>query len=169
METNVIKIGNSKGVIIPAELLKKMGLNESNAVNLTLDGDSLVMRNSCLRRNMLQTRFHVCPVCGNVIRCISDARVNCHGLDLPALEARKAPEGQISLEKVEDEVFVSIDHEMTRKNFVSFIAAVSADRVQMVELFPEGNAEARFKLSGIRDIYYYSIREGLFSVRCLVR
>ena len=130
------------------------------------DDDSLVLRNSCIRRNMLQTRFYVCPVCGNVIHSIGDAKVNCHGMELPALVAKKAPEGRIIMERVEDELFVSVEHEMSKKNYISFLAAISADRVQMVELFPEGNAEARFKMCSIRDIYYYSTNEGLFSVHC---
>ena len=51
---------------------------------------------------------------------------------------------------------------MTKKHYISFIAAVSSDRCQMVKLYPEGNAEARFKISGVRKIYFYCNRDGLF-------
>jgi hypothetical protein len=36
--------------------------------------------------------------------------------------------------------------------------------MQIVKLYPEGNAEARFKLRGVRRIYYYCNRDGLFSI-----
>ena len=48
-------------------------------------------------------------------------------------------------------------------DYISFIAAVSSDRCQMVKLYPEGEAEARFKICGVRKIYFYCNREGLFS------
>ncbi len=32
----------------------------------------------------------------------------------------------------------------------------------MVKLYPEGEAEARFKISGVRKIYSYCNRDGLF-------
>ena len=67
------------------------------------------------------------------------------------------------MERVEDEFFVSIDHEMTKNHYISFMAAVSPDRLQMVKLYPEGNAEARFKINGVRKLYAYCNRDGLFS------
>ena len=69
----------------------------------------------------------------------------------------------IFIERVEDEYFVRIDHEMSKIHYVSFIVAVSSDRCQMVKLYPEGEAEARFKISGVRKIYFYCNRDGLFS------
>ena len=68
----------------------------------------------------------------------------------------------ISIERVEDEYFVRIDHEMTKTHHISFIAAVSSDRSQMVKLYPEGEAGARFKINGVRKICFYCNRDGLF-------
>ena len=70
----------------------------------------------------------------------------------------------IFIEHVEDEYFVRIDHEMTKTHYISFIAAVSSDRNQMVNLYPEGSAEARFMIRGVRRIFFYCNRDGLFSV-----
>ena len=53
---------------------------------------------------------------------------------------------------------------MTKKHYISFIAAVSMDKTQIVKLYPEGNAEARFKINGARKIYFYCNRDGLFSI-----
>jgi len=53
---------------------------------------------------------------------------------------------------------------MTKQHYVSFIAALSMDRIQMVKLYPEGNAEARFKVNSVKKILFYCNRDGLFSV-----
>lgn len=58
--------------------------------------------------------------------------------------------------------YVQIEHDMTKQHYISFIAAVSADRIQMVKLYPQGNAEARFKMNGVKKIYLYCNRSGLF-------
>ena len=63
-------------------------------------------------------------------------------------------------EKCGDRPFV--DHDMTKTHHISFIAAVSSDRIQLVKLYPEGNAEARFRINGVRRVYFYCNRDGLF-------
>lgn len=37
----------------------------------------------------------------------------------------------------------------------------------MVKLYPEGNAEARFKISGVKQILYYCNRDGLYKVEMM--
>lgn len=69
----------------------------------------------------------------------------------------------IFTERIEDEYYVRIDHEMTKSHFISFMAAVSSDNIQMLKLYPEGNAEARFKIRGVKKIFFYCNRDGLFS------
>ena len=63
---------------------------------------------------------------------------------------------------MEDEYYVRIVHEMTKKHYISFIAALSSDRIQMVKLYPEGNAEVRFKINGVKQILYYCNRDGMY-------
>ena len=63
---------------------------------------------------------------------------------------------------MEDEYYVRIDHEMTKNHYISFIAALSSDRIQMVKLYQEGNAEARFKINGVKQILYYCNRDGMY-------
>ena len=71
----------------------------------------------------------------------------------------------IFIEGVEDEYYVRIEHSMTKTHYISFIAAMAQDRVQLVRLYPEGNAEARFPIRGVREILFYCNRDGLFSIR----
>ena len=116
--------------------------------------------------NMLRSKFYVCPLCGNAIHSTGDALVSCCGITLPALDAEEADEEHsVTIENVEDEHFVTIHHPMTKEHFISFIAFVTSDRVQMVKLYPEGNAETRLQLRGIGMLYYYCNRHGLFSHR----
>ena len=122
------------------------------------------IRNANVSANMIRSKFYVCPLCGNVIHGMGEAVIYCHGIQLFPAEAEPADEEhRLSVERVEDEFFVSIDHEMTKNHYISFMAAVSPDRLQMVKLYPEGNAEARFKINGVRKLYAYCNRDGLFS------
>lgn len=115
--------------------------------------------------NMLRSKFYVCPVCGNVIHSMGEAVIHCHGILLSPCQPEESNEQhKIFIERVEDEYFVQIEHDMTKNHYISFIAALSSDKVQMIKLYPEGNAEARVKMTGVKKILYYCNRDGLFSV-----
>ena len=126
-----------------------------------MQGEHIINKN--LSANMLRCKFYVCPLCGNVLHSLGDAVISCCGITLPALE-QETPDSEHSfaVEKVEDEHFITIDHPMTKQHFISFAAYVTSDRMQMVKLYPEGNAETRFQLRGRGYLYYYCNRHGLF-------
>ena len=124
------------------------------------------VRNRNRAANMLRGRLYVCPVCGNVIQAAGEAVVSCCGITLPPLEAEEADaDHRILAEVVEDEYFVSVQHPMAKEHFISFLLAVSDRGIQLVKLYPEGNAEARFKINGVRALYAYCNRHGLFQYR----
>ena len=113
--------------------------------------------------NMLKSRFYVCPVCGNAVFARGDAVISCCGIQLPALEAEEPdPAHRLTVERVEDELYVSAGHPMTKEHSLSFIAYMTADRCETVVLYPEGNAEARFFYRGSGWLYTYCNRHGLF-------
>ena len=123
------------------------------------------IRNMNISSNMMRSMFYVCPVCGNVIHSMGEAALHCHGVLLKPCEAEESDEAhQIFVEKSENEYYVRVEHEMTKQHYISFIAALSPDRIQMVKLYPEGNAEARFKMDGVRRILCYCNRDGLFRI-----
>ena len=125
-----------------------------------MSGDTVINKN--ISSNILRSKFYVCPVCGNIIRTSGDAVISCCGIALPPLEAEDVDEAHaISIEKVEDEHFITVSHEMTKKHFISFIAFLTSDRVQFVKFYPEGNAETRFQLRGRGYIYVYCNKHGL--------
>ncbi|WP_454940305.1 helix-turn-helix domain-containing protein [Evtepia sp.] len=115
--------------------------------------------------NLLRSKWYVCPICGNILHSTGAAVVSCCGLTLPPLEA-ELPDGDhaITVEPVEDEYYVTVDHPMEKGHFLSFLAGVSDEGVQLVKLYPEGSGAARLKLRRMKWVYAYCNRHGLF--RC---
>ena len=121
--------------------------------------------NGNVSANMMRSMFYVCPVCGNIIHSMGAAAMNCHGILLTPAQPEETDEmHRIVLEKVEDEYYIEIMHEMTKSHYISFIAAISSDGIQTKKLYPEGNAQARFKIRGVKKILFYCNRDGLFQV-----
>lgn len=121
--------------------------------------------NENVSANMLRSKFYGCPVCKNVIHTMGEAAISCHGIQLMPLEAEETDERHmIFIERVEDEYYVRIDHSMTKDHYISFMAAASSDDMQYVKLYPESSAEARFKIRGVRKIFFYCNRDGLFMI-----
>ena len=125
-----------------------------------MTGNAVVNKN--ISSNILRSKFYVCPLCGNIIRTVGDAVISCCGITLPPLEAEDPDnEHDITIEKVEDEYFITIHHHMTKEHFISFVAHLTSDRVQFVKFYPEGNAETRLSLRGGGWLYFYCNRHGL--------
>ncbi len=121
------------------------------------------VRNLNRSSNMARGKFYVCPVCGNVIQATGEAVVSCCGLTLPPLEGETADEGHvIRAERVENEYYVTVDHPMAKDHYISFLAAVSDQGVQFEKLYPEGSAEARFRINRVKYVYAYCNHHGLF-------
>ena len=126
-----------------------------------MNGEHITNKN--MSANMLRCKFYVCPICGNILHSVGDAVVSCCGITLPALEAEDGDEDHgITMEKVEDEQFITVAHPMTKQHFISFLAYITSDRMQMVKFYPEGNAETRIQLRGRGYLYYYCNQHGLF-------
>ena len=129
-----------------------------------MSGETVTNKN--VSSNILRSRFYVCPVCGNVVRTTGDAVISCCGITLPPLESEEIDaEHEITVERVEDESFFTVKHEMTKMHFISFMAYLTTDRVQFVKFYPEGNAETRFQLRGRGYIYIYCNRHGLMKMK----
>ncbi len=126
-----------------------------------MNGEHIINKN--ISANLLRGKFYVCPLCGNVIHGTGNALISCCGITLPPLEPEEedADHG-LTIETVEDEHFVTVHHPMTKDHFISFLAFVTCDRMQLVKLYPEGNAETRLQLRGMGFLYYYCNRHGLF-------
>lgn len=129
-----------------------------------LSGQHIQNRNKC--SNIAKSKFYVCPICGNVIQSTGEALVRCCGITLPPAQPEAADgEHKMKIETVEDEYFVSLQHPMTKEHFISFLCAVSDTGTQFKKLYPEGNAEARFKISRVKYVLAYCNHHGLFQIK----
>ena len=145
-------------------LLQPLATELGVSVIELMNGEQIINKN--ISANMLRCHFYVCPICGNVIHALGNAVVSCCGITLPPLEAEEPDDDHaITIERVEDEHFVTIHHSMTKQHFISFVAFVTSDRLQMVKLYPEGNAETRLQLRGRGYLYYYCNHHGLFKIK----
>ncbi len=126
-------------------------------------GEQIINRNKA--SNMRKTRLYVCPICGNIIQSTGDVALSCCGVSLPPLEAEKPDEEhQIKVEVMEGEYYVSMNHSMSKDHHISFFIYRTGDRMEIVKLYPEGNAECRFFRRGRGEIFAYCNRHGLFKI-----
>lgn len=128
-----------------------------------LRGEWLENRNRAA--NMARGHFFVCPLCGNVIYAAGNADISCCGVHLPPLEPEPTDENHgVTLTTVENEYYLTMEHPMTKEHYISFIAHVSGDRVQIVKWYPEQNPETRLPRIRRGKVYAYCNRHGLFEV-----
>ena len=121
---------------------------------------------------MQNTRFYVCPICGNVIGLIDGDinHINCCGKPMQLLEANTvdaAVEKHVPVyEKVEDEIVVrvgEVEHPMEKEHFISWIAQVSDNSTTRIRLYPEQETTVRFKYIPGATLYAYCNKHGLWS------
>ena len=129
-----------------------------------LSGEQIVNTNRSA--NMLKSNLYVCPICGNIFHSTGSAMVSCCGVTLPPLEAEQADaDHQIKCENIEDEIFVSMQHPMTKAHYISFVAYCTGARFESVKLYPESDIELRFFSRGHGILYWYCNHHGLFQKR----
>ncbi|HAX72121.1 MAG TPA: XRE family transcriptional regulator [Firmicutes bacterium] len=122
-----------------------------------------LMSNESVGGNMKQIKFFVCPQCQNVMTATASASISCCGRKLEPLEAVKADEShQLILEPVEDEIYVTSDHEMKKNHFISFVAYVTGDKVLIIKQYPEWALQFRFHKFGRGQLYFYCTQHGLY-------
>lgn len=144
-------------------LLEPLAAALSVSVAELLSGECFVNANRS--GNLLRSKFYVCPICGNVLWSAGEGSFSCCGVSLPPLEAEK-PDGAHGLraERLDGEWCVTVDHPMRKDHFISFFALVTDNRAEIVRLYPEQSAEARFPhRSG--TLYACCNRHGLFKIR----
>ena len=129
-----------------------------------ISGETISNRN--LSANIYRSKYYVCPACGNIIHTTGEAVISCCGITLPPLEAEEVDsDHSVTVEKVEDEIFITVNHEMTKTHYISFAAYVTWDKIQFVKLYPEGNAETRFQPLGKGFLYIYCNKHGLMKMK----
>ena len=146
-------------IAIIEDLAKSLGVSIAEL----LTGD--LRENENPSGNMKKILFYVCPICGNIITSVGQGAFSCCGVTLPPLEAEACEEThQIQVETVDHEYYVTLDHPMNKKHFISFLAYVTSASVEIAKLYPEQDISVRFRKKGHGILYAYCNRHGMFRV-----
>ena len=140
-------------------------LGVSNIFGVSIEGilSGEINLNELSGGNMKNIKFYVCDKCGNLITSTSEAAISCCGKKMEAAVAKKAEEGhKLNVESIENEFFITTEHEMKKEHYITFVAHVKGDRVQIVKQYPEWNMQFRLNQVGRGKLYFYCINHGLF-------
>ena len=131
-----------RGISYPdvLQLQKLAGIFNTNTDYLLTGTEALMGKGD----NMKNTKIYVCPICGNCVFSLKDADISCCGKRLIPCEKIKADDNhRLNIEKVEDERFVTTEHEMTKEHYISFVALMSGDKITVFKTYPEWNLQIR--------------------------
>ncbi|MBS5282640.1 MAG: helix-turn-helix domain-containing protein [Clostridiales bacterium] len=113
--------------------------------------------------NIKKIQFYVCPICGNIIMAVGEGHFSCCGIILPKQEPESMDEAHsIFAETIDHEYYITMQHPMNKEHYISFIAYVTSDSVEIVKLYPEQDISVRFRKKGHGILYAYCNRHGLF-------
>lgn len=114
------------------------------------------------RGNMKKVKFYVCPDCGNVLFCTGENEISCCGRKLTALISQSEDsQHEIRIEEIENDFYVTLQHEMSKEHYITFMAYVACDRVLLLKLYPEQSAEVRFPKMHGGEFYVCCNKHGL--------
>ena len=91
--------------------------------------------------NMLKGVFYVCPICGNVVHALGEGSFSCCGSTMFPQEAEEPDaDHAFSIERIEDDWYVTLDHPMTKDHYISFVAYATMDGICFKKLYPVADA-----------------------------
>lgn len=93
---------------------------------------------------MKNIKFYICPQCGNLITATGAANVTCCGKILEEMKPVKAePAEKLSVELIENDYYITSDHEMTKDHYITFVALATGDSIIMKKQYPEWDLQVR--------------------------
>lgn len=141
-------------------------LELSEILNINIDDilSGEINLNEPVGGNMNKLKFYVCPNCNNLMTVTGDVDMSCCSKKIEPLKSRKSDEKHaLEIENVEDELYITSKHEMSKEHYISFIAYVRGDRVLIVKQYPEWNLGFRLRKQGHGRLFFYCTNDGLFS------
>ena len=112
-----------------------------------------------------------CKSCGAIVKVIEDCncegcKIKCCGETMEKLVPNSvdaAVEKHVpTYEKIGDEILVKVNHVMEKEHYIEWICMVNENKECMVKLYPEQEAEARFKYIPGSTLYAYCNKHGLW-------
>lgn len=141
-------------------LLKEL----SSALGVSLNG---LLRGELEERRPLpgdirRLGFYVCPHCANIISAMGGAEIYCCSKRLSALTPVRAAEGQeLDVELMNGEYRISSRHPMAKEEYISFLALVTADGLNLIKLYPEWDLDIYIPYRRRGTLVWYSTKLGL--------
>ncbi|WP_250229745.1 helix-turn-helix domain-containing protein [Anaeropeptidivorans aminofermentans] len=112
--------------------------------------------------NINKIRFYVCPSCKNVLVSTGSSSIFCCGRKVDQLTLQQNENTPcITIEMIDIDYFITIDHEMTREHYILFAAYVKSDKVFLTRLYPEQSATVRIPHMPDGKLYLYCVKHGL--------
>lgn len=113
--------------------------------------------------NMRNIHFYLCPICGSIETGLGNSEVFCCGRKLTPLAPKESDAShKLTVEESDGELFLTVPHEMTKEHYLTFIAFVGSERLFLVKLYPEQNAQVRIPLFRRGVFYVGCSRHGLY-------
>lgn len=113
--------------------------------------------------NMRNVKFYICPQCGNLMTATAQATLSCCGKTLEPLVPKKVePEHKLMIEDADGELYVTSNHEMSKKHYITFIAVVTGDTVTITKQYPEWSMQCRLEKRKRGKLYFHCNEHGLF-------
>jgi len=142
------------------ELADILEVNVENILNGNL------LENNNKGDKVEKVKFYICPNCSNVLFSNNAIDISCCSRKLKELNVNNFIKNhEVLIEEVENDYFITIDHEMSKEHFISFVAFVGYDRVLLIRLYPEQNAQLRFPKMFGNKIYAYCTEHGLWKIK----
>ncbi len=150
-----------EGMALPdISLLEPLSKALETSLDRMLDGAEVVRTNRGIDVN--ESRFYVCPVCGNIVTSAGNAEIRCCNVTLQPQAEQLCDDGHmIEVEESDGEYYVTVEHEMTKSHYISFLAFAGGDGVNLAKMYPEWYCQSRFPIKKGR-LYCYCNIHGLF-------
>jgi superoxide reductase len=112
-----------------------------------------------------------CNSCGALVKIFTDCTCENCGIKCCEKEMQlvipNSTDGAVEkhipqYEQIDDEIFVKLNHPMEKEHYIEWIALVKDNREEIIYLYPEQNAECRFKYIKGSTIYAYCNKHGLW-------
>lgn len=119
--------------------------------------------NDFVNGNMKNTKYYVCPICHNITFCTGETEVSCCAKKLNVQAMIKAKESEkLNVQVIEKDWYITSNHTMTKEHYISFIAFITGDRIQIIKQYPEWNLSVRVPQNGHAMLIWYCTVHGLF-------
>lgn len=115
-----------------------------------------------------------CKQCGAIVKIIKDCSCDDCGIKCCGEQMKEVVPNTVdaavekhvpTYERVEDEIFVKVNHVMEKEHYIEWITMVTDNKEKTRILFPEQNAECRFKYIPGATLYAYCNKHGLWSTK----